>query len=163
MQKWTGTGFFLYVFRELLGPGNTWPGSPFHEGPERIGGCERPLHEAAKVQRNSKMSEMPECWDICQGELHPGSGSSSRQGRAAPSESSSTLDRELNSWVLATLDFSLALVQYLRTIFPFPLIWNSNVCSGPLCWKHSTFFLFHRRLQLRDCRESQKTVSTLDV
>lgn len=41
---------------------------------------------------------------------------------AVPSESSSTLDRELNSWVPATLDFSLALVQYLCTIFPFPLI-----------------------------------------
>ena len=118
------------MFRELLGPGNTWPGSPFHEGPERIGVCERPLHEAAKVTPRCRrcqsvgISAKESCIqgaEVAQDKREIYVAGSKAKG-AMPSETSSTLDRELNSWVLAMPDFSLALVQYLRTIFPFPLI-----------------------------------------
>jgi hypothetical protein len=48
---------------------------------KKMRGCERPLHEALKVECNSKMLEMLEPWGIWPGELHIRSGTSSRHKR----------------------------------------------------------------------------------
>lgn len=73
------------------------------------------------------MLGMPELWDICQGELHTGSGVSLKERSVLPSAklevqshpSVLTLDMELQYLEFALLVFSLVLVPQSLTVSPF--------------------------------------------
>ena len=69
-----------------------------HEGPQRARSPERPLHKDVKGKchcvGDPKVLEVQELWDICQGELHTGSGTSPK------ARSVSTPDKDDKIWSL---------------------------------------------------------------
>lgn len=82
--------------------------------------------------RNPKILEMSESWDICQGELHTGSGTSPR-GRHCRQEtwmSGHLSPMKLKSrtpGINGPIEFGFFLISFI--IFSYSPLWNSNVYS----------------------------------
>lgn len=127
-----------------LKPG-IWQGCPCMEGS---------LYEAVKGLSvklwHTRMLEMTETWDTCQGKLLSGNGTSPRERIMFQSKTVKgvwelkcdlTAVMEMQSLGYAQLTFSLALVQYFLIILLFPPFWNSNVCPVSL-YVRSMWFAF---------------------
>lgn len=144
-----------------------WKKSPFIEGQRSC--CMKLWRWSLDCIREPKMSEMPEAWGICQGELQTGNGTIPRKKKMCghqqswKDEHSKPFDIQpgATGFGVCTALFPSCFGSAFPHYGPFPLFWK-DFPNGIffICWELTLIF---RRLQLRDCLAFRKRLWTFNL